>query len=403
MTAVQRLLAASILVAVASIVFAAVRLATSGNKASTAPQAPTRASSPAALGRRARRRRLRRLRRRARCAPTASGSRWACPRLGAVRILARVGDEIRLTVSSLGRRGRRHRRRLRPARARQPRAARAAALRHVAERLLRRRAPDLHGVKVADMEVSADPAARARRPHPRRPDLRGPGADPDRLRRGDHGARPCPRAPRGSRAQLLNRRCVPRVGRAWAHGLEAARPRGGHARAGAAPRGRRRPRRAGASRSSTSRGARPARTRRRPTPGLARAPRARRLPGLPGGRGPRRRRRGGARARTASSLRARTPRARSPARRRARPRRPDVVGAEARARRRRHAQPAHQRLCAVMTGAHADVLAVDELGDVVRVHALDRERDHSAALLHVPGPHDAARPAARRAVRARNG
>ena len=101
MTAVQRLLAASILVAVASIVFAAVRLATSGDKASTAPQAPTRASSPAGSeGEPAP----------APAAPAASRAvraysvrlKMGVPAPRAPRILARVGDEIRLTVSSLG-------------------------------------------------------------------------------------------------------------------------------------------------------------------------------------------------------------------------------------------------------------------------------------------------------------
>ena len=49
----------------------------------------------------------------------------------------------------------------------------------------------------------------------------------------------------------------------------------------------------------------------------------------------------------------------------------------------RHAEAAHQRLRAVVAGAHADVLAVEELGDVVRVHAVDLEGDHAAARVGV--------------------
>ncbi len=98
MTTVQRLLAASILVAVASIVFAAVRLATSSDKASTVPQAPIRASSPAVAE--------------GEPAPEPAAARpvraysvklrMGVPTPRAPRILARVGDEIRLTVTSLG-------------------------------------------------------------------------------------------------------------------------------------------------------------------------------------------------------------------------------------------------------------------------------------------------------------
>ena len=37
------------------------------------------------------------------------------------------------------------------------------------------------------------------------------------------------------------------------------------------------------------------------------------------------------------------------------------------------AEAAHQRLRAVVAGAHADALAAEDLGDVVRVDAVERE------------------------------
>ena len=53
-----------------------------------------------------------------------------------------------------------------------------------------------------------------------------------------------------------------------------------------------------------------------------------------------------------------------------------------------HAEAAHQRLGAVVAGADADRLAVAELGDVVRVDALDRERDDPAAAVEVGRPEE---------------
>ena len=56
-----------------------------------------------------------------------------------------------------------------------------------------------------------------------------------------------------------------------------------------------------------------------------------------------------------------------------------VVNVERRARRGGDAQHAHERLGAVVAGAHADGLLVDDLGDVVCVDALEEERDRTAA------------------------
>ena len=50
------------------------------------------------------------------------------------------------------------------------------------------------------------------------------------------------------------------------------------------------------------------------------------------------------------------------------------------------AEPAHQRLRAVVAGAHADALAAEDLGDVVRVHAVEGERAHGAAVREVARP-----------------
>ncbi len=55
-----------------------------------------------------------------------------------------------------------------------------------------------------------------------------------------------------------------------------------------------------------------------------------------------------------------------------------VVEAERRARRRRHAEELHHRHRAVMARAHRDAVRVEHRAEVVRVHALDRERDEAA-------------------------
>ena len=66
-----------------------------------------------------------------------------------------------------------------------------------------------------------------------------------------------------------------------------------------------------------------------------------------------------------------------------------VVDADARARGRADAEAAHQRLRAVVAGADADAVAVDQLGDVVRVDALDREGGEPAAPLGLGRADDA--------------
>ena len=53
-----------------------------------------------------------------------------------------------------------------------------------------------------------------------------------------------------------------------------------------------------------------------------------------------------------------------------------VVKIRARPRQRGHVEPFHQRLGAVMPGPDADATRVEEARDVVRVGALERERDH---------------------------
>jgi hypothetical protein len=92
MTRVQRLLIASIVVAVGSVALAAVRLATAPDDASTAPQrprpAPQGAPAPPPVARPVRAAEVK--------------LRQGVPAPGPVRIKARVGDEIRLTVSSSG-------------------------------------------------------------------------------------------------------------------------------------------------------------------------------------------------------------------------------------------------------------------------------------------------------------
>src|SRR5919201_965173 len=57
-----------------------------------------------------------------------------------------------------------------------------------------------------------------------------------------------------------------------------------------------------------------------------------------------------------------------------------VVHREARTARADDAAPAHQRLRAVMTGAHGDALRVEGGGDVVGMPAVDRERDDGGTL-----------------------
>jgi MFS family permease len=57
-----------------------------------------------------------------------------------------------------------------------------------------------------------------------------------------------------------------------------------------------------------------------------------------------------------------------------------VVHGERRARRRRYAELAHQRLRAMMPGPDADADAPQDLADVVRVRAVERERDERATV-----------------------
>ena len=52
-----------------------------------------------------------------------------------------------------------------------------------------------------------------------------------------------------------------------------------------------------------------------------------------------------------------------------------VVEVERGPRGRRHAEAAHQRLGAVVAGAHADAVLVEDLGDVVGVDVAEGERD----------------------------
>jgi len=48
-----------------------------------------------------------------------------------------------------------------------------------------------------------------------------------------------------------------------------------------------------------------------------------------------------------------------------------------------------QRLRAVMSGPHRDAQVIENLADVVRVHARDIERDSAAAVLRRRGPENA--------------
>src|SRR5438128_2790573 len=59
----------------------------------------------------------------------------------------------------------------------------------------------------------------------------------------------------------------------------------------------------------------------------------------------------------------------------------DRVEVEARPVRGGDAEPGHQRLTAVVPGADRDALPVEDLGDVVRMDALDVERDDPGAPL----------------------
>src|SRR5439155_14699242 len=59
----------------------------------------------------------------------------------------------------------------------------------------------------------------------------------------------------------------------------------------------------------------------------------------------------------------------------------DRVEVEARAVRGGDAEPGHQRLAAVVPGADRDALPVEDLGDVVRMDAVDLERDDPRAAL----------------------
>jgi MFS family permease len=57
-----------------------------------------------------------------------------------------------------------------------------------------------------------------------------------------------------------------------------------------------------------------------------------------------------------------------------------VVHGERRPRRRGDAEPAHQRLGAVVAGAHADAVAPEDLADVVGMGTVERERDQGPAI-----------------------
>ena len=60
-----------------------------------------------------------------------------------------------------------------------------------------------------------------------------------------------------------------------------------------------------------------------------------------------------------------------------------VVDVERRPAGGRHAELAHQRLGAVVAGAHADGVLVEHLADVVGVDAVEQERDRAAAHVDV--------------------
>src|SRR5205814_5481799 len=58
-----------------------------------------------------------------------------------------------------------------------------------------------------------------------------------------------------------------------------------------------------------------------------------------------------------------------------------VVDGQARSRRRGNAQAVHQDLRAVVAGADADRMPVEDLGDVVAVYALELERDDPGTVV----------------------
>src|SRR4051794_4993689 len=66
-----------------------------------------------------------------------------------------------------------------------------------------------------------------------------------------------------------------------------------------------------------------------------------------------------------------------------------VVDGEARPGGRRHPEPIHQDLRAVVAGANADRVAVEDLGDVVAVNALELEGDDAGAVVPERWPEDA--------------
>ena len=65
-----------------------------------------------------------------------------------------------------------------------------------------------------------------------------------------------------------------------------------------------------------------------------------------------------------------------------------VVDREARPSGRRDPEPLHENLGAMVAGAHGDRVAIEDLGDVVSVHAREVERDDSRPLVAGRGPED---------------
>src|SRR6266513_2915557 len=62
-----------------------------------------------------------------------------------------------------------------------------------------------------------------------------------------------------------------------------------------------------------------------------------------------------------------------------------VVDVKRRARGGRHVEAAHERLRAVMAGAHAHAVTIEDGRDIMRVHARERERHDAAARGEVAG------------------
>src|SRR5450759_977693 len=58
----------------------------------------------------------------------------------------------------------------------------------------------------------------------------------------------------------------------------------------------------------------------------------------------------------------------------------DVVDVERRPRCPGHVEPPHQRLCAVVTGANANPLTIENCREVVRMHIAEREAQYAAPL-----------------------